>query len=78
MSVRDHRLGVSMVSVAHLVVSLVLLVGALRLQSRFFIVVVLILLALDVWRLVRERRASVRGAESPSGGGVSASGSSDE
>lgn len=69
MSVRDHWLGVSMVSVAHLVVSLLLLVGALRLQSRFFIVVVLILLALDVWRLVRERRASVRGAESPAGGG---------
>lgn len=69
MSVRDHRLGVSMVSVAHLVVSVVLLVGALRLQSRFFIVVVLILLALDVWRLVRERRASVRRAESPAGGG---------
>jgi hypothetical protein len=36
MSVGDHRLGVSMVSVAHLVVSVVLLVGALRLQSRFF------------------------------------------
>jgi len=47
----------------------VLLVGALRLQSRFFIVVVLILLALDVWRLVGERRASVRRAESPAGGG---------
>ena len=69
MSVRDHRLGVSMVSVAHLVVSVVLLVGALRLQSRFFIVVVLILLALDVWRLVTERRASVRRAESSAGGG---------
>jgi|688.fasta_scaffold1312633_2 hypothetical protein len=69
MSVGDHRLGVSMVSVAHLVVSVVLLVGALRLQSRFFIVVVLILLALDVWRLVGERRASVRRAESPAGGG---------